>query len=138
MYYILIIEGKYKITDVAKGMRISDDTLYRYCRAEKIIPPGRVIDLTNVTNDVRFLRYYCEPCGYIPITKIQAGDFLDSIREGEINLAVFVGQAIEKIEGAYEDKIITKQEYKEIHQSLIRLRELEASLDEQIKGEVKG
>lgn len=137
MYVILIIDGKYRIDDTAKGMRISDDTLYRYCRGEKIIPPGRIIDLINTTKEIRFLRFFCEPCGYIPITKILAKDHLDSIQQKEINLSIFLGNAIEKIEKAHEDRIITKQEYKGIHQSLIRLRELEAELDEQIKEEVK-
>ena len=137
LYVIFIIEKKFRTDDTAKNMQISTDSLYRYIRGERIIPPDRIIDLINVTKEIRFLRFFCEPTGYIPITKVQAKDLDGSIQQKEINLSIFVGQSIEKIEKAHEDKIITKQEYKDIHQSLIRLQELEATLDEQIKQEVK-
>ena len=137
MYVIFVIEKKFRVDDTAKEMRIATDTLYRYIRGEKIIPPDRVVDLINATKEIRFLRFYCEPTGFIPITKVTAENLPDSIQQKEINLSIFLGDAIEKIEKAHDDKIITKREYKDIHQSLIRLRELEATLDEQIKQEIR-
>ena len=123
MYYILIHEGKHKIADIAKGMRITDDTLYRYCRGEKIPPPGRVIDLINVTKEIRFLRFFCEPCGYLPINKVESKDLVESIKQKEIRVIIYSGKAIEKIEKAFEDNKITKK-YNQFAYQLNNLREL--------------
>lgn len=137
MYVNFVIKKKYRVDETAKEMRIATDTLYRYIRGENIIPPDRIVDLVKATKDIEYLEFFCDPNGFLPIPKVRVKDCADSIKQHEIDLSVFLGKSLEKIEEAYKDNKITKQEYNEIHKSLNMLRKLEAELDEKIKREMK-
>ena len=138
MYVIFIIEKKFRVDDTAKEMRITTDTLYRYCRGELIIPPDRIIDLINATHEIRFLNFFCEPCGFLPVSKVRFKRGQSSIRKKEVDLSITIGRALEIIEQAHSDGKITKIEYRDIHSVLNELMRKEAELDYQIKAEVKG
>jgi transcriptional regulator with XRE-family HTH domain len=132
LYVNFIIKKKYRVDAVAKEMQIASDTLYRYVRGENIMPPDRIIDLVRATGDVEYLEFFCEPCGYIPVTKAQAKLCEASREREEINMTVLWGHALEDIEKAFKDGKLTKKEYGEIHRHLTRLQELAAELDRKI------
>lgn len=138
LYYILIIEKKYRVDDTAKEMRISTDTLYRYVRGERIIPPDRIIDLINATKEIRFLQFFCDPTGYLAIPAIDTKPSSDGIRLKEIKLSIINGKTIEEIEKALKDGKVDRNEYKKAHQLLTGLRQIAVELDEILKNEVRG
>jgi len=138
MYVIFIIEKKYKVEDTAKEMRIATDTLYRYIRGENIIPPDRIIDLINVTKEIRFLQFFCDPCGYLAIPAITVKPSTRGIRLKEIKLSIINGKTIEEIEKTLEDGKVDRNEYKKAHQLLTGIRQIAVELDEILKNEVRG
>ena len=119
-------------------MQISTDSPYRYIRGERIIPPDRIIDLINVTKEIRFLQFFCDPCGYIAIPAITAKPCKKSIRLKEIKLSIINGKTIEEIENALEDGKVDRNEYKKAHQLLTGIRQIAVELDEILKSEVRG
>jgi len=136
LYVNFIIKKKYRVDAIAKEMQIATDTLYRYARGENIIPPDRIADLVRATGDVEYLEFFCEPCGFIPIQKSKAKFCTASREKEEINLSILHGRTIEGIEKAFRDGKLSKPEYKQVHQLLIKLQEHAAELDEKIKKEV--
>jgi len=80
LYYRFIIEKKYRVDDVSKKMGICKDTLYRYIRGakkdskneeRKEFPIDQISSLVNATKDLRYLEYFCDPCGYTLLPKIK-------------------------------------------------------------------
>ncbi len=133
LYVNFIIKKKYRVDAIAKEMQIATDTLYRYIRGENVMPADRIVDLAVATRDIDYLEFFCEPAGYLPVTKAKA-TLCDASREKEeINLSILHGRTIESIEQAFKDGVITKQEYKEIHRRLAELQRAAAELDHKIK-----
>ena len=137
LYVNFIIKKKYRVDETAKGMQIATDTLYRYIRGENIIPPDRIIDLIKVTGDTEYLEFFCLPVDYIPVPAAQAALSDEQREKKELDLAVHLGNAIDAIEKAYGDGRVDKQEYKEIHQHLTKIRQRAAELDREISQEVR-
>lgn len=137
LYVNFVIKKKYRVDVIAKEMQIATDTLYRYIRGENIIPPDRISDLVKATGDIEYLEFFCEPAGYLPVTKAQA-KLCDATREHEeINLSILHGRTIESIEKAFKDGILTKKEYAGIHRQLNEIQRVSVELDHKIKKEVR-
>jgi len=71
LYYRFIIEKTYRVDDISKAMNIHKDTLYRYVRGENKFPIDQISSLVNATKDLRYLEYFCDPCGYTLLPKIK-------------------------------------------------------------------
>ncbi|UCD07169.1 MAG: hypothetical protein JSW41_05075 [Candidatus Aenigmatarchaeota archaeon] len=75
MYTNFIILGKYNsiggVPGVAKRMGVHQDTLYKWIRGVRTIPHDRISDLVKATDDPIYIMYFCSPCGYQVIPKIQ-------------------------------------------------------------------
>ncbi len=136
LYVNFIIKKKYRVDAIAKEMQIANDTLYRYIRGENVMPADRIVDLVNATKDIDYLEFFCEPAGFLPVTKAQAKLCNASREKEEINLSILHGRTIESIEKAFHDGAISKREYKEIHSQLTALQRIAAELDHKIKAEV--
>jgi len=136
LYVNFIIKKKYRVDAIAKEMQVATDTLYRYIRGENLIPPDRIIDLIRATGDIDYLEFFCEPIGYLPVTKA-SGKISAASRDREVlNRSIIHGRAIDTIDRAFTAGAVTKKEYTEIHQHLTELQRAAAELDQKIKEEV--
>jgi len=138
LYVNFIIKKKYRVDEVAKEMQIATDTLYRYVRGENIIPPDRIIDLIKATHDLDYLEFFSDPVGYLVIQKIKDKiDKKESILESELKACLLNAKAIEIVEKALEDGIITDQEFSKIHSGINKARQALASLEALLNKSVK-
>jgi len=137
MYVNFIIKKKYRVDDIAKEMRIATDTLYRYIRGENIIPPDRIIDLIQATKDVEYLEFFCDPCGFVPISQPHGTLTKEEREKDQIRLSIFTGKALEEIEAAFEDGKLERNEVQKIDKALFKLIEQATRLREKIKKEAE-
>ena len=137
MYYAFIIKKKYRVDCVAKEMQIATDTLYRYIRGENVMPPDRIIDLVRATEDREYLDFFCDPCGYVAIPKIESKPSQKEREKDEIQLPILLGRALQEIEQAYEDGKIERAELQKIERALLKLQQQASLLREKIKKEVE-
>jgi AraC-like DNA-binding protein len=80
LHCLLIVSGDYEVASVAEKMHISSDTLYRYVEDKLSFPIERLVDLTNATDDLRFLDYFASKCGYNLVPKIRDRQTAKSLR----------------------------------------------------------
>ena len=71
MYLIFIIKKKHRVDLIADRMKVHRDSLYRWIRADKPFPVDQLASLINATEDVEFLEYFADQCGYSIMPKIK-------------------------------------------------------------------
>ncbi len=69
LYYKFIFRGEYSVKEIAPGLNIAPDTLYRYCRGELVFPPDLVPLLYQATRDREFIEFFTRPCSISIITE---------------------------------------------------------------------
>lgn len=79
LYYRLIVSGDYEVATVAEKMKISSDTLYRYCEDKLAFPIERLPDLINATGNLKFLTYFASKCGYALVPKVRDRRIADAL-----------------------------------------------------------
>ena len=136
-YYKFINKKEYRVDEIAAKMGIAPDTLYRYIRGEKVIPPDRIIDLIKATGDVEFLEFFCEPCGYVPVPIVKGKPAGATIAKDQILLSILNGDALRAIEDAIEDGKVDRAEARRIEKAITRLQAKAAELKEKVLGEVR-
>ena len=136
LYYHFIIKKRYRVSDVAKEMRIADDTLYRYIRGENVMPPDRVVDLILATHEVEFLEFYTEPCGYaaVPIGRVKPSG--ETYEKDSIVLTLNNADVLRAIDKALKDGKIDRLDARIIERALTRLITKAAEMKEKLKKEV--
>lgn len=136
LYYLLIIKKKYRVSDVAKEMRIADDTLYRYARGENVMPPDRIVDLVLATGESEILDFFCAPCGYAAVPVPKGKPTEQTYQKDSIRLAIINGDALKEIDNAFLDGKIDRAESKQIDRALTLLQKKAAEIKEKVRGEV--
>lgn len=122
---------------IAEKAKINYSALWNMLNRNAGVLVHAVPKIVNGTKDIKLLHQICNPCGYMPVENVKFKRGVKSVRKREVDLSITLGRALKIIEQSYEDKKITKQEYKKIHFALNELRRKEAELDLRIKKEVK-
>lgn len=133
LYVNFIIKKKYRVSDIAKEMRIADDTFYRYARGENIMPPDRIIDLIKATGDSEYLDYFCEPCGYTAVPVAKGTPTPHTLERDALHLAVSAGDALKEFEKAIDDLHLDRLERRQITRALDIVIQRAANMKEKIK-----
>ena len=95
LYYNFILEKKYRIDQVSTKMGISKDYLYKMVRGERPFPPDKISDLYNATEDLTWLTFFLDPCGFVPIKPIEDKETVKTL----LSLVELIQSAINSKEG---------------------------------------
>ena len=95
LYFNFILQKKYRVDTIAQKMGINKDTLYKYIRGERPFPPDRISDLYNTTEDLSYLTFFLDPCGFVPIKPIEDKETSKML----LSLVELIQSAINKKEG---------------------------------------
>lgn len=91
LYLNFIVLNKYKVDTVAKNWPkkpLSKSTLYKWIEGERIVPHDQISNLVIASGDISYLEYYCKPCGYQLIPKIEDKKTADVVMQvGKIMLS---------------------------------------------------
>lgn len=71
LYYRFHVDDKYPVDVIAEKMGVHKDTLYRWINGTNVFPANEIIGLIQATNDIKYLEFIADKCGYSVIPKIK-------------------------------------------------------------------
>lgn len=134
LYYVLLIEKKFLVPEIAEKIGVAPSTLYDFAEGRRALPAAYVRKLYQATGDIRFLDAILKPCGMAcsPIPESDAPPAHESLTGHLAKTMLEIGHVTEEVLAAMRDGAITRAEAKriraEIHHAQTALSTLAASL----------
>lgn len=137
LYYVLLIEKKFAVPELAEKIGIAPSTLYDFAEGRRALPASYVRKLYQATGDVRFLDAVLKPCGMTsspkPVVDAVAAS-RDSLTGHLARTIVEVGQVSAAVLEAASDGRIDWREAKRIREEIHEAQTMLSTLDSALPG----